>query len=136
MESVDIASSVLDAMTAHARAELPNECCGLLVGSIGRVDESVPTRNLAASPTRFEINPREHFELIRRLRAAGDTQQIVGAYHSHPSTPAVPSPTDLAEAYYPEFVYVIVSLIDPARADVRAYRVRDAQAMAIAVRRF
>jgi proteasome lid subunit RPN8/RPN11 len=107
----------------------------VIVGGIGRVDEAFPP-GISRRPHAVRDQPTRHFELIRRLRAAGDAQQIVGAYHSHPSTPAVPSPTDLAEAYYPEFVYVIVSLIDPARADVRAYRLRDAQATAIAVRRF
>jgi proteasome lid subunit RPN8/RPN11 len=105
------------------------------VGTPDRIDECVPTRNIAASPTRFEINPPEHFALIRRLRAQCTQQQIVGAYHSHPSSPAVPSPTDIAEAYYPEFVYVIVSLVNPARADVRAYRVHGERAETIAVRK-
>jgi [CysO sulfur-carrier protein]-S-L-cysteine hydrolase len=47
---------------------------------------------------------------------------IVGAYHSHPRSPAVPSPVDLREATFPDFLYVIVSLAAPHAPDVRGYR--------------
>jgi [CysO sulfur-carrier protein]-S-L-cysteine hydrolase len=129
--SIRILSGVLAAMVAHARREAPNESCGLLVGSSTTIDECVPTTNLAASPTRFRVDPAEHIALNRRLR--GSPRTIVGAYHSHPGSPAEPSPTDLIEAHYPEFVYVIVSLAG-GREDVRAYRIRDAQAKAIEIR--
>jgi proteasome lid subunit RPN8/RPN11 len=108
-------------MIAHARREHPNECCGLLAGSGDLIDQCVPARNIRASATRYLIDPQDHFALIRRLR--GTSRQILGAYHSHPSSPAVPSATDLAEAQYPDFVWVIVSLADPNAPDVRAYRI-------------
>jgi proteasome lid subunit RPN8/RPN11 len=118
---VQINRDVLDAVTAHARAEAPNECCGLLVGTEERIDESVPTRNIATSATRYQVDPHEHIALNRSLRES--QRAIVGAYHSHPQTAALPSPTDIAEAYYPEFVYVIVSIADPAVPEIRAYRI-------------
>ena len=121
-ESIAIAPGALDAMVAHARREAPNECCGLLVGSSGRIDESVATKNLASSPTRFLVDPSDHIAINRRLR--GSPREIVGAYHSHPHSPAEPSPTDIAEACYSDFVYVIVSLADRSSADVRGYRIR------------
>lgn len=110
-------------MIAHAREDAPLECCGLLVGSGEVVDESVRARNLDASPTRYLIDPEAHFATLRRVRAEG--RQILGAYHSHPAGPAVPSASDCAEASYPEFVYVIVGFEEGGRADVRAYRIRD-----------
>jgi proteasome lid subunit RPN8/RPN11 len=68
----------------------------------------VPARNVLAHPSRYQIDPQDHIDLNRRLR--GTARSVIGAYHSHPRTPAVPSPRDLAEAHYPEFVWVIVSL--------------------------
>jgi [CysO sulfur-carrier protein]-S-L-cysteine hydrolase len=118
---VHISRDVLDAILRHARAEAPNECCGLLVGTRRCIDESVPTRNVVASPTRYEVDPREHIALIRRLR--GTDREIVGTYHSHPASPPVPSPTDVAQAFYPDFAYLIVSL-EETKTAIRGYRIR------------
>jgi proteasome lid subunit RPN8/RPN11 len=112
--------AVIDAMIAHARAEAPVECCGLLIGREGLVEESRPARNLRNSPVAYLVDPQEHFEAIRSARLAG--RVVVGAYHSHPRSPAVPSATDVAEAYDPGLLYVIVSL-QPGSPDVRAYRI-------------
>jgi proteasome lid subunit RPN8/RPN11 len=110
------------AMLAHARREAPKECCGLLVGTGPRIDECVPVRNVSPSPaTRYVLDPAEHIATRRRLRGTG--REVVGCYHSHPASPAVPSETDIADAHYPEFAWVIVSLADPARPDVAAYRI-------------
>jgi proteasome lid subunit RPN8/RPN11 len=117
---VRIRAGVIDAILAHARDEAPNECCGLLVGSGRIIEESVRTRNLEASPTRYRVDPAEHVALNRRLRATD--LRVVGAYHSHPESPAHPSPSDVEEAFYPDFVYVIVSLKAIDEAAVRAFR--------------
>ena len=107
-----ISQAAIDAMIAHARAAAPLECCGLLIGSGARIDESLPARNIDPSPKRFEIDPQDHFAAIHAARASG--REIVGVYHSHPSSPAQPSASDLAEAFYTEYAYVIVSLaMDP-----------------------
>jgi proteasome lid subunit RPN8/RPN11 len=122
IESVSIVAGVLTAITAHARADAPRECCGLLVGTASRIDESVPTTNVAARSTRFRVDPQEHIALNRHLR--GTPRQVIGVYHSHPHSRAEPSPTDIAEAYYPEFIHVIVSLAVSGQPDVRAFRIR------------
>jgi proteasome lid subunit RPN8/RPN11 len=124
-DSVGLAPGALEAMIAHAHDDAPAECCGLLVGTPAHIDESVRTANLAGSPVRFRVDPGEHIALNRSLRGSG--RQVIGVYHSHPHSAAEPSPVDVAEAHYPEFMYVIVSLADPCRPDVRAYRIRDAQ---------
>ena len=112
--------AVIDAMISHARAEAPLECCGLLIGRKDLVDESRPARNMRNSAVAYLVDPREHFEAIRAARLTG--RVVVGAYHSHPQSPAVPSATDVAEAYDPGLLYVIVS-VQPGSADVRAYRI-------------
>jgi proteasome lid subunit RPN8/RPN11 len=115
-----VLSSAREAMIAHARDEAPLECCGLLLGAPGVVEEAVRARNLRRSRTSYLVDPADHFALIRRARKEGRT--IVGAYHSHPRSPAVPSPVDLREAQFPDFLYVIVSLVDSRAPDVRGYR--------------
>jgi proteasome lid subunit RPN8/RPN11 len=118
---IEVRRRVLDDVVAHAVAEAPLECCGLLVGTASRIDESVATANLEASRVRFRVDPREHFDLQRSLR--GTDRAIVGSYHSHPASRPVPSPSDIAEAYYPGFVYVIVSLVTPESPEIRAFRI-------------
>jgi len=113
-----IRTRVIDAIIDHARRDAPLECCGLLVAQDGVIDESVPVRNLKRSPVAYLIDPADHFAALKRTRA--ERRDVVGAYHSHPRSPAVPSPTDLAQAHE-EFLYVIVSLA-AAPPDVRGYR--------------
>lgn len=118
-DNVRILQRVIDAMIDHARRDAPLECCGLLAARDGVIDEAIPTRNLDTSPVAYLIDPADHFAALRRTRAEG--REIVGAYHSHPRSAAIPSATDLAEAHYEAFLYVIVSLAG-AEPDLRAYR--------------
>lgn len=129
-DSIHISTAALAVVRAHAQRETPNECCGLLVGTAGQIDEAVCARNMLASDSRYELDPRTHLETNRRLR--GTPRQVVGVYHSHPRSPAVPSPRDLQEAHYPEFVWLIVSLQTTAE-ECRAYRIVDGRANEIAL---
>ena len=121
-----ILQSAIDAIVAHARQTAPDECCGLLVGTGARIDEAVHARNLEAGPTRYRIDPADHIALIKRLR--GTDRAILGVYHSHPRSSGVPSASDVAEAFYPDFVYLIVSLAAADRPECRAWRIRDGAA--------
>ena len=106
-------------MLDHAREEAPRECCGLLIGKGDSIARTVRARNLNSRATRYLIDPEDHFAAIRSARTEG--LEVIGAYHSHPSSAPVPSTTDVAEANSgSDFVYVIVSLLDDA---VRAYRI-------------
>jgi len=98
-----------------ARAHNPNEMCGLIVGDApaadgGRALRFEPTSNTAASPYRYEIAPED---LLRLTMATDDADEVFwGIVHSHTHTPAVPSPTDIGLAFYPDALYVVVSLSD------------------------
>ena len=118
-------------MIVHARAEAPRECCGLLVGQGWQVDESVRTTNLEPGTTRYLVDPAEHVALLKRLR--GGPRDVIGAYHSHPRSPAWPSPSDIADAFSSYFIYVIVSLADPAAPVVRAFRIDGAEVRALTI---
>lgn len=120
MERVIVRSEVLEQIARHAKADLPNECCGLLLGTSTRVDQAIPARNARASRTRFLVAPEDHFAAIRQARVSA--QEVVGAYHSHPSSPPVPSETDLAEANDPGLIHLIVSLASGRQPEIRAFR--------------
>jgi proteasome lid subunit RPN8/RPN11 len=112
--------AVRDAVVAHARAAVPAECCGVLIGSDGAITAAVAANNLSEHPNRFLLDPKDHIRARRDARAAG--LDVVGFYHSHPHSAAVPSETDLAEAWtYPNHLHLIVGLTGET-ADVRLYR--------------
>ena len=118
-----IARSLIDEMVGHAREEAPNECCGMLGGGDGRAAVVHRARNAEQSPLRYSIDAREQFELMRKIEDSG--QELVGIYHSHTGSAAYPSQTDVNLAAWPDAVYVIVSLEDPDRPDVRGFWIRE-----------
>lgn len=122
-----IRRSVLEAIVEHARAEAPLECCGLLLGSADLIEESRAAENLQRSPVRFVVDPAAHFAAIREARRTHRT--VLGAYHSHPQTAAVPSRIDLAEWHDPALLQVIVSLADDEPV-LRAWRLEQGSAVA------
>jgi [CysO sulfur-carrier protein]-S-L-cysteine hydrolase len=117
-----IARSMLDQIVAQARAEAPNECCGIVGTRDGRAVTVYPVRNAAASPLRYEIDPSDQ---LRVFEALDDAELEVGAiYHSHTRSAPEPSQTDINLAFYPDAVYVIVGVAGE-EDDVRAWRIVD-----------
>ena len=114
-----VSQAALDAVIAHARGAAPAECCGVLIGSAGVVTEARSARNLDSDPDRFLIDPKDHIDARREARAR--RLEVVGFYHSHPHSAAIPSQTDIAEASYPDHLYLIVSLTGD-QPDVQLYR--------------
>jgi [CysO sulfur-carrier protein]-S-L-cysteine hydrolase len=119
---VKILGDAIAAVMAHARADAPDECCGLLLARGDVICEAVRARNARRSPTAYLVHPEDHFAAIRRARQEGT--RLVGAYHSHPRGAASPSATDIAEAHDPELLYVIVSLGEDVEEAVKAWRIR------------
>ena len=126
-DAVHVSPELVDALVAHARAEDPNEACGLIVGDRpaaagGHPLRFVPTRNKAASPYRYEIHPDD---LLALTIETDDADQVFWAIvHSHVRSPAYPSPTDVGLAFYPDALYVLVSLAEDEPA-LGAYRIVD-----------
>ncbi len=126
-----IPTAVAEEMLAHARAELPNEACGLLAGSLtdGAATAFHPARNAEASPLRYSVHPDDLVRIVFAIEDGGD--DLVGIFHSHTRSPAVPSATDRRAAMYPEPFYVLATLADPdARPEdaLRAWRITTGQA--------
>ena len=108
---------------AHARAEAPREACGLIAGTASGATRVIRCVNANPTPvTRYTIDSREQLRAFRDMEATGE--ELVAIYHSHPVTQAYPSPTDRAEAHYPDAVYVLVSLRDAA-PELRGFRIRE-----------
>jgi proteasome lid subunit RPN8/RPN11 len=116
-----IVGPVLDDVLAHAREEAPRECCGMLIGRGPVIARSVRARNLAESDTRFLIDPRDHVRAIRAARLAG--LDVVGFYHSHPRSRAVPSPTDIAECGYAGAAHLIAGIAGDGQPEVRLFSI-------------
>jgi [CysO sulfur-carrier protein]-S-L-cysteine hydrolase len=119
---VVIPADVRDQIVAHARAGMPNEACGLLAGQGDRVERFFPAQPDEPSPYYYRIESRDQIRIMNAIDDAG--LDLVGIYHSHTSSPAYPSRTDAEQAFWPDAVYVIVSLAG-GDADVRGYRIRD-----------
>jgi [CysO sulfur-carrier protein]-S-L-cysteine hydrolase len=118
-----IARSMLDQIVAQARDEAPNECCGIIGTRDGTAVTVFPVRNAAASPLRYEMDPKDQLQVFEAL---DDAELDVGViYHSHTRSDPLPSQTDINLAFYPDAVYVILGVKDPERDDVRAWRIVD-----------
>lgn len=125
--ALTIPRAVADEMLAHARAERPNEACGLLAGDLasGRASAFHPARNAEASPLRYNVHPDDLVRIVFGIEDAGE--DLVAIFHSHTRSPAVPSATDRRAAQYPDAFYVLATLADPGMrpADaLRAWRIR------------
>jgi proteasome lid subunit RPN8/RPN11 len=118
-----VSDGVIEHVVRHTREAVPEECCGILLGTGDRIEDARRGRNSSDQPTvRFVLDPRDHVAAIREARGRGLT--VVGFYHSHPRSAAVPSETDRAEASYPGQLVLIVGLAGEP-ADVRLYRFAD-----------
>jgi proteasome lid subunit RPN8/RPN11 len=110
-------------MVATCIRALPNEGCGLLLGSAdGVVSEVVPSENVADSAKVYEIEPKVLLTAFRR--ADEDGLEVLGVFHSHTHSEAYPSPTDVRQAPDPSWHYVLISL-SGTPADVRSFRIED-----------
>jgi [CysO sulfur-carrier protein]-S-L-cysteine hydrolase len=121
---MQIARELYERIVAHARAEAPNECCGIVAtNGDGRAQHVFPATNKYASPLRFEIDEQD---LIRIWRAIDEQDLELGAiYHSHTRTAPEPSQTDInGAAQWPGALWVIVGLADDA-VDVRTWAIED-----------
>jgi proteasome lid subunit RPN8/RPN11 len=119
-----ISQHLIDEMVAHAREDLPNECCGMIGGRDGEATRVVRVENAAASPLRYEMDPQGQYDALKAIEEAGE--DLVAIYHSHTRSAAYPSQTDVNEAVmWPEQVYVIVSLEDSEAPDVKAYSLKE-----------
>jgi proteasome lid subunit RPN8/RPN11 len=118
-----IPDALLAEVVAHARRELPNECCGLLAGHVadgaGVASASFPIGNDAASSSEYETNPRDMLRAFRAMRERGI--ELLAIYHSHPMSDPVPSRRDLERNTYGESVAHVIVGFAAEEPEARAW---------------
>ena len=122
-----ISQDLVDAMIAHARADHPDEACGVIAGPVGSdiPQRFIPMANAARSTTFYEFDSGDLLRLYREMDARDEEPVVI--YHSHTATPAYPSRTDISYASEPNAHYVLVSTRSPESVEVRSYRIVDGE---------
>lgn len=119
-----ISKALVEAMFAHAQETYPEECCGLLAGPGDQPTHLYRIHNAHETPKVFyEMAPKEQFYAFKNMRHNG--LSLLGIYHSHPESPARPSESDIQLAYDPQPHYLLMSLQQRDRPELRAYRIVD-----------
>ena len=120
-----ITQDLIDAVVAHARADHPDEACGVIAGPVGadRPERFIPMVNAARSPTFYEFDSMDLLRLYREMDARDEEPVVV--YHSHTATEAYPSRTDISYASEPNAHYLLVSTRDPDSEEIRSFRIVD-----------
>ncbi len=112
---------------AHARADHPDEACGVIAGPAGsdRPERFIAMLNAERSPTFYRFDSMEHFRVWREMADRDEDPVVI--YHSHTATEAYPSRTDISYAMEPDAHYVLVSTRDPAQDEFRSFRIVDGE---------
>ncbi|MFM1966306.1 MAG: hypothetical protein RL134_2031 [Actinomycetota bacterium] len=124
-----IRAELVDAMVAHARADHPDEACGVIAGPEGsdHPERFIPMVNAARSATFYEFDSADLLRLYREMDDLGEEPVVI--YHSHTATEAYPSRTDISYASEPGAHYVLVSTreagAEEGPVEVRSYRIVD-----------
>ena len=118
-----IRADLVDAMVSHARADHPDEACGIIAGpeASDRPERFVQMVNAERSPTFYRFDSGEHFRVWKAMDEADEVPVVI--YHSHTGTEAYPSRTDISIAAEPDAHYVLISTRDPDEHELRSYRI-------------
>ena len=107
IESITIQRDHLDEIQTRITADIPNESCGLIAGRENETVKVFPIDNILQSPVRYEMDPKQQIKALIEIEE--EDLDLLAIYHSHPNGPPIPSQTDIAEAMYPDSVYLIFS---------------------------
>lgn len=110
-----------DEIVDHARQEVPDECCGVLIGRNGKIIKLVRATNVEHSPVRYSIEPNELIKIYQEMTEKG--LELLAIYHSHPQKEAYPSDTDIEYASFPQSIYIIISLINFSQPVIKAFNI-------------
>ena len=109
---------IREQLLEHARAEAPNEACGLIAFRDGVAKRYLPGENTLRSPYRFELRPRDPADFFLE-----DEGYELAVFHSHPETAPKPSRTDIENiGLWEGRPYVILGL---ASGELAAWRIRN-----------
>jgi proteasome lid subunit RPN8/RPN11 len=129
-DAVVLDPQIVEGMMAHAKFTYPEEACGLLAGDVAGVRMVYCLTNVEHAADRFTVAAHEHYHAWQHAEAHG--WDLVGVFHSHPRSAALPSPADLAGALDSSWIYLIVGPVT-GDSELRAYRIRAGAATEMAV---
>ncbi|GLW05041.1 peptidase [Microtetraspora sp. NBRC 13810] len=120
-----ISQELADRIVAHARADHPDEACGVIAGPVGsdRPERFIQMENAERSPTFYRFDSMEQLRVWREMDDRDEEPVVI--YHSHTATEAYPSRTDISYASEPNAHYVLVSTRDEVDVEFRSYRIAD-----------
>jgi proteasome lid subunit RPN8/RPN11 len=118
-----ISPALRDKIVAHARADHPDEACGVIAGPAGsdRPERFIPMLNAERSTTFYRFDSLEQLRVWREMDERDEEPVVI--YHSHTATPAWPSRTDISYASEPNAHYVLVSTRDASQTEFRSFRI-------------
>ena len=120
---IQITKADYEKIIAHAKANLPEEACGLIAGSkvgdIKKIEKVYLLTNIDHTNEHFSMDPREQLAAVKDMRSNGLT--MLGNWHSHPESPSRPSEEDKRLAYDPTVNYLILSLMDRDQPVLKAF---------------
>jgi [CysO sulfur-carrier protein]-S-L-cysteine hydrolase len=116
-----------DKIVAHARADHPDEACGVIAGPAGsdRPERFIPMANAERSPTFYRFDSMEQFQVWKEMDERDEEPVVI--YHSHTATEAYPSRTDVSLASEPGAHYVLVSTREEDSTDFRSFSIIDGE---------
>ena len=117
---------IINKVFGHAQRTAPQECVGILSGLGKEISGWHPLKNSLAETNRFLADPSQQIQLFKKLRK--EKQEVLAIYHSHPSSPPLPSQLDLSQSEYPNALYLIVSMSIEGCLEVNGYRIKDGKA--------
>ncbi len=120
---LELDRATYDELIEHARSDFPYEVCGLLAGRDGRVVKHYRIPNAARSMTYYSMDPKAMLHAMNEID--DEDWELAAIYHSHTHTEAFPSPTDVQLAFYPDPVYLIISLQDADAPIIRGFGICD-----------
>ena len=123
-----IPKTLCEDMIAHCRSAYPKEACGLLAGRDGVVEQVYLMTNMEDSPIGYSMDPKEQLQVMKAMRER--RQEMLAIYNSNTASAAYPSPVDVRLAVYPDVSYVLVSLKDHAKPEMKSYRIQDGRIIA------
>ena len=121
-----ISRALLDEVIAHARADAPNECCGMIASRDGEAVAVHRATNTAASPLRYIMDPNEQYRIQDAIESDG--LDLGAIYHSHTRSDPIPSQTDINFGVnWPGVEWIIVGLKNGDAPDVRSWLIGAAE---------
>ncbi len=119
----ELSSASFKEIVDQGLREFPNECCGVIAAEGGVPVKVFPMTNVDASPVTYRLDPKEQLSVWDELDEQG--WDLWAIYHSHTHSEAYPSETDRRQAFYPDSLYMVLSLSDRENPVLRAFRIAE-----------